>query len=66
MTVVLRISGACLWAIPELGFGAAVTWGGALAMIGTKLVIWSIDERASVHGTVGLLVGIGEAKISGD
>ena len=44
----------------KLDLGAAVAWGGALAMDCTKLIIRSIEERASGHGTGGLLGEIGE------
>ena len=44
----------------KLGLGAAVARGGALKRECTKLISRSVEERASVHGTVGLLVVIGE------
>ena len=45
----------------KLGLGAAVTWGGALRRGCTSLRGRSIGEKASVHGTGGLLVEIGES-----
>ena len=45
----------------KLGLGAAVARGGALARGCTRLRVWSVEERASVHGTVGLLVETGES-----
>ena len=44
----------------ELGLGAAVARGGALARGCTKPIVRGVEEKASVHGTGGLLVGIGE------
>ena len=43
----------------QLGLRAAVAWGGALAIGCTKLIIRSVEGRASGHGTGGLLVGVG-------
>ena len=43
----------------KLGLGAAVTWGGALTRGCTKLRGQSVEERASGHGTGGLLVEVG-------
>ena len=55
-----RVWGSCLRTASKLGLGAAVTWGGALAKGCTKLETRSIEERASGHGTGGLLVVFGE------
>ena len=52
--------------VPELVLGAAVTRFEALMRGCTILRMQSIEERASVHGTGGLLVGIGEPLIAGD
>jgi len=50
----------------QLGLGAAVARGGASRKGCTRLRGRSIEDRASVHGTVGLLVVIGELRIAGD
>ena len=53
-------SGSCLRVAPQLGLGAAVAQDGALTRGCTRLRVRSVEERASVHGTGGLLVEFGE------
>jgi len=50
----------------SLGLGAAVTWGGALMRMSAKLRVGRAEERVEGHGTVGLLVGCGNAGKIGD
>ena len=57
---------SALRAAPKLGLGAAVAWLGALMEGCTSLGVWSVEDWVSVHGTGGLLAGIGESYITGD
>ena len=55
-----RDGGVCALQTPaELGLGAAVSRGGALGRGCTRLRGRSVEEKASVHGTVGLWVETG-------
>jgi len=59
-------SGGCLRTATKLALGATVSWDGASRKLRTRLRIRRAEERVLRHGTVGLLLDIGDAGSDGD
>jgi len=51
---------------PRLGLGAAVARGGASIGVCSRLRVRRAEERVEGHGTVGLLLDIGDVGSNGD